>query len=114
MKKLNLVGIHLLISLINPYSKGYISHGCSVLAGSVVGLNPSLAALAATDTNLLTLPPNEAGHLCARSIITLNKWWAQDDRRLLMLSGDSMTDVPEWMNKLLAGTLVLSFILCVY
>lgn len=82
--------------------KGYISHGCSVLAGSVVGLNPSLAALAATDTNLLTLPPNEAGHLCARSIITLNKWWAQDDRRLLMLSGDSMTDVPEWMNKLLA------------
>ncbi|XP_037783174.1 serine/threonine-protein kinase SMG1-like [Penaeus monodon] len=82
--------------------KGYISHGCSVLAGAVVGLNPSLAALAATDTNLLTLPPNEAGHLCARSIITLNKWWAQDDRRLLMLSGDSATDVPEWMNKLLA------------
>lgn len=75
-----------------------------MLAGAVVGLNPSLATLAATDTTLLTLPPNEAGHLCARSIITLNKWWSQDERRLLMCA-DSSVHVPPWMDKLLTGAL---------
>ncbi|KAK8726162.1 hypothetical protein OTU49_010400, partial [Cherax quadricarinatus] len=79
--------------------KGHVAQGCAVLAGAVVGLNPSLATLAATDTILLTLPPNEAGHLCARSIITLNKWWSQDERRLLMC-GDTATSVPSWMDKL--------------
>lgn len=80
--------------------KGNVSLGCTVLAGVVAGLNPSLSALAQTDTALLKLPPNEAGHLCARSIITLNKWWAQDEKRLMMVPDGSSNEIPCWMDKL--------------
>lgn len=80
--------------------KGQIVQGCEVLSGAVMGLNPSLAALAATDTTLLTLPPNEAGHLCARSIITTFKWWSLDERRQLMVTGEA-TITPPWMEKLI-------------
>uniref|UniRef100_A0A0P4WEM1 non-specific serine/threonine protein kinase n=1 Tax=Scylla olivacea TaxID=85551 RepID=A0A0P4WEM1_SCYOL len=80
--------------------KGHIAEGCKVLSGAVEGLNPSLATLAATDLTLLNLPPNETGHLCARSIITTYKWWSQDERRQLMITNDSAS-TPPWMEKLL-------------
>ncbi|KAG0722298.1 Serine/threonine-protein kinase SMG1 [Chionoecetes opilio] len=80
--------------------KGQFIQACKVLSGSVMGLNPSLATLAATDITLLTLPPNETGHLCARSIITTYKWWSQDERKQLMLASEPAV-APPWMEQLI-------------
>ena len=90
-----------------------MSRGCDVFAGIVMNLNPVLAALATQDPDLLSLPPNEAGQLCARSILTLNKWWASKEKRQYLLPSKGNIQSPHsapWMDKILKGVILNSIL----
>ncbi|RXG61947.1 hypothetical protein Avbf_01032, partial [Armadillidium vulgare] len=91
--------IHVEVQEAINLSTGRVIEGCSVLASIVTHLNPVLAAVANQDPSLLSLPPNEAGHICSRSILTLNKWWSQKEKKNLIFSNQK-GDVPSWMKKI--------------
>ena len=68
-----------------------------MLSACVTQLNPKLAVLAATDASLLALPGGDVGPLCARSVVSLAKWWAQEDRREALGVADGKA--PPWMGE---------------
>ena len=69
---------------------------CETLSSVVYQLLPTLLVLAQQGSNLLALPPNEEGHLSARSLLKIAKWVQESEDKYY-----------SWINTITTGWLSL-------